>query len=163
MSYIDGPRGIGGWLTVFLVVMGLVSPLNGIFTTYSTLYGDPQVAAFYGTVWGKIEIAEWTIVGFAVAVCWGVVGRLITVFRWSSVMIAVAGIWTAGVVTSFLELLAVSWIAGMPFSQIAAGVGADLIRPFVFGAIWTAYLLRSERVANTYPKVENNEVGEVFE
>ena len=41
----------------------------------------------------------------------------------------------------------------------------DMFRALVYATIWTAYLLRSVRVANTYPRedADEAELTEVFE
>jgi hypothetical protein len=45
-----------------------------------------------------------------------------------------------------------------------AGWGYKLFQPLIYSAIWTAYLLRSERVANTYERYpDENELADVFE
>jgi len=151
MSNGDGElRGIGGWLAFFLVVMGVFSPLRVAVTLWTNLYEDPQVAAAYGANWPTLELVEWIIAGLTVAGCWFVVGRMILVKNWTSVRIAIVGIWVLAIGTIFVELVAVSWIAGIPMEQLTAGIVLEIARPVFFCLIWTGYLLKSVRVANTY-------------
>ena len=45
-----------------------------------------------------------------------------------------------------------------------AGASTELVRALIFGGIWTAYFLRSERVANTYARPgEPDALAEVFD
>jgi hypothetical protein len=164
MSNGDGElRGIGGWLAFFLVVMGVFSPIRVVATMWTNLYQDPQVAAAYGPAWPTLELVEWIIAGLTIAGCWLVVGRMILVKNWTSVRIMILGIWVLAIGTTFVELIAVSWIAGIPFEQLSAGVVMELARPVFFCLIWTGYLMKSERVANTYNRDGlDQEVAEVF-
>ena len=164
MSYLDGPRGVGGWLALFLLAIGLFSPATAVFGLLSTMYGNRQLEVFYGPSWSALLTAEWTLVAISLLGCWAIVWRMMFVFRWSSVIFAVVGIWCVGVAASLVEVLIVGWIAGVPLGKMANGLGPELIRPIVFDTVWTAYLLKSQRVANTYPRHSEDEaVSEVFE
>lgn len=158
-------RGIGGWLAFFLVVIGVFSPLRVAGTLWTNLYGDPSVAAAYGAAWPTLELAEWIIAGLTLAGCWFVVWRLYRVRNWTSVRIAIAGIWLLALGTIFVEMVAVAWIAGIPLDQLGAGLVAELVRPIIFCLVWTAYLLKSVRVANTYDRdgLGTGETAEVFQ
>jgi len=165
METNDGePRGVGGWLGFFVITIALLGPLRLVVTASISLYGDPQVAAAYGATWPRIQMAEWAIIAGSLLVHWFVAWRLWKVHVWSSVRIALAGIWALAIGGTLLDLLAVSLIAGIPFDALAgATLGPKTVQPFFFCALWTAYFLRSERVANTYARAATGEgVAEVF-
>jgi len=156
-------RGVGGWLGFFVVVIAIISPLRLLIGAYINLYTDPQVALAYGALWPSIQAAEWSIIGAALLVHAFITWRLLRVQRWSSVRITIVLIWLLAAGVTWIELVAVSMIAQLPLAALADGIVLEMARPFIFCLIWTAYLLRSERVANTYPRhAAAEEVAEVF-
>lgn len=156
-------RGVGGWLGFFVVVIAILSPLRLLISAYINLYADPQVALAYGPLWPRIQAAEWAIIGAALLVHAFIAWRLLKVHRWSSVRITIVLIWLLATGVTWIELVAVSMIAQLPLAALAEGIVVELARPFIFCLVWTAYLLRSKRVANTYPRhAEAEEVAEVF-
>ena len=155
--------GIGGWLTFFLIVIGLLSPIR-ILVEIVSLTGDPAVAAAFGESWGLIAPAEWVLSGIQLAVCAVIVWRLLKVETWQTVRIVIAGLWIANLAVPLVEVVFVAFAAGIPVGQIIAGGGIEVIRGPIFAAIWTAYFLRSERVANTYARPgQADELAEVFD
>jgi len=158
----DELKGVKGWLLTFVIIMTVVSPLAVLVLTIRDLYGDPLIQSAYGELWGSIEMFEWTHTIILILCGWFVGWRLVVIHNWTSVRIAIAGIWLLAVGGTLTELLGVSLIAGIPFGTLlGASVGPSLFRPLVFCTIWTAYLLKSERVANTYR--DPGEQAEVFE
>lgn len=155
-------RGVKGWLLTFVIIVSVVSPLAVIILVTRDLYGDPYIAVAYGEIWRSIETFEWLHTVVVILACWFVAWRLVAVHNWMSVRIAIAGIWLIAVGGVLTELLGISLIAGIPFGELlGASVGPELIRPLIFCGIWTAYLLKSQRVENTYRGGE--EQAEVFE
>jgi len=158
----DELRGVKGWLLTFVIIIAVVSPLALIILIFRDIYGDPMIALAYGPLWGTIELFEWTHTAVVILGCWFIAWRLVYVHNWTSVRIAIAGIWLVAVGGALTELLGVSLITGIPFGDLlGASVGPELIRPLIFCGIWTAYLLKSQRVANTYR--DAGEQAEVFE
>ena len=162
MAYGDPDgAGIGGWLAFFVLVMAVFTPLGMIFTTASSLYGDPAVANAYPGLWGMIQAYEWALAAIVIAGCWYIAWRLNKAQVWRTVQITIIGIWVIAIGSMFADFVGISLITGLPMSAMAAGAGAEIVRPFIFCTLWTAYFLRSKRVANTYPRHEE-EVAEVF-
>jgi hypothetical protein len=158
----DELRGVKGWLAAFVVIIAAVSPgwaaiqiYNGLYTGNAALLGDvPFIAA--------LRTVGWSTVGFAALVGWFVAYRLLAVHNWTSVRIAVVGVWLASVGTIVLQYVGITYYVGLPADAFLLDAGPrDFIRPFIFGIVWTAYLLKSERVRNTYRGVEED--VEVFE
>ncbi|MEA3014418.1 MAG: hypothetical protein QOD42_2963 [Sphingomonadales bacterium] len=155
-------RGVGGWLATFVVILAVISPLFSIFQVYQALYADPVVAAGYAEAWTTIQAFEWSLVAVCALAAWFAAYRLVSVHNWLSVKIAIFTIWAIAIGGTVAELAGVSWITGLSAGLILAEGGTGLIvRPIIFCLIWTTYLLRSERVANTYRGSDGQ--AEVFE
>ena len=146
------PSGIGGWLLVFLLSLGIATPLSGAARVYFVSVGlrlFPNGASRDSSL--ILSFESGIAVLHAIA-CWCVVWRLSCVRRWSSVLLARTALWV-------LPLIRV--IAARSFSVIALGSApsylfraavSELIGPAVSATLWTAYLLRSRRVRATYPR-----------
>jgi hypothetical protein len=158
----DELKGVKGWLAAFVIIIAAVSPGWSAVQVYQALHtGD---AAFLADVpiFATLRNVAWGTVAFAAAIGWFVAYRLLAVRNWTSVRIAIAGVWLASVGTLVIEYLAITWILGLPGDMVLFSAGPqNFIRPFAFGLIWTAYLLKSRRVENTYRGGE--EQAEVFE
>jgi hypothetical protein len=59
------------------------------------------------------------------------------------------------------ELMGVALISGAPVGMLIGYDARPLGQSLFFSLLWSAYLLRSKRVANTYER-EDAQVGEVF-
>ena len=154
--------GIGGWLTFFLVVLGILSPLRILLET-AQLHLDPNVRAVLGDNWPLLMSIEWLLSGAQLACLAFMVWRMINVQVWQSVRIVIAGLWILSIAIPVVELVMVSVIGGFALGELLEGSGLTLFQSLIFSSIWTAYLLRSERVANTYPETAGgDEVAEVF-
>ena len=155
-------RGVGGWLAFFLVTLGIFTPLAFIVTGYQVL-ADPQVAVAYGDVWPTLRNAEIAFIAFVLAILWFACWRFLNVFNWTTVRIGIATLWVLAPLNVFGETFLVSRIAGLDFNELLAETpGPDMVRPFIYATIWTAYLLHSQRVRNTYGGGADESVGEVF-
>lgn len=161
---MDGElRGVKGWLLTFVIIMAVVSPLLGTILAYIELYtGDaaylpdiPQVA--------QLRLFTWVLVAVDAAIGWFAVYRLLAIHNWLSVQITIACVWIGSVGIMVVALFGVTTITGASVGDLLAESGGPraIIQPFGFALIWTAYLLKSERVANTYRNPE--EQAEVFE
>jgi hypothetical protein len=160
---MDGElKGVGGWLLTFIIIMAVISPAISALMVYNALYGDPMIAFAYGENWPTVQSFEWSLLAVGAVVGWLVAWRLYAVRNWRSVQLAIAGIWIASLGTNLMEIWGVAWITGIPLGMLLAASGPMvLIRPFIFGIVWTAYLLKSVRVRNTYRGVEED--VQVFE
>jgi hypothetical protein len=162
MAYEGEVRGVGGWLVFFILVMAAISPLISIVQVYSELYGAPFAGLDDDPLLSMSRTFAWALVAVTTAIGWFVAYRLISVHNWTSVKLAIAGIWLVGVGGMVAEYVGVTFISGMPLDALLAETGPrGVIQPFIFGLIWTSYLLKSERVANTYRGAE--EQAEIFE
>ena len=154
--------GVGGWLTFFLIGLGVLSPLI-VIAALASLYTDPQVAVSYGDAWPLLEKIEWLLTAVQLGLLWYMAWRLLKVHVWQSVRIVIGGIWVVALGMPMLETMSVCLVGGVPFDAIGPLVIGEFVRGLIYCAIWTAYFLRSERVANTYLRQENPEaMAEVF-
>ena len=154
--------GIKGWLLVFLITLGVITPIDNLVAVLS-LTSDPNMAAAYGDQWSSLQRAEWILVLITCAGCWFLVWRMVNVRRWSSVQLTIPGLWILTVGGLVAETIAVKSITGIPLDALISGMGAELVRPFVYSIVWSAYLATSKRVKNTYPKQgSEEEIAEVF-
>ena len=129
------PVGMGGWLAVFVVTLGLnaavslvvVGLLADDLLKATGPMADPRMHRY---LIAAAALGLWRSAGYAFLV-WRLIGSR---SRWTP-RLAIAGIWLIGPGL---------WLAeGATLSRAAIG-------PFVYAAVWTAYLLRSDRVASTY-------------
>ena len=157
------PRGIGGWLGLFVAIIAVISPIRIVVESAINLYGEPETAAAFGDRWPSIQLAAWSTTAIALLGTSFLAWRLIRVRNWQTVRLVIAGIWLLGIVTPIIDFGTVAWITGFPFSELAGELGPELVRPIIFCSVWTAYLLASKRVRNTYPRVaEGSEAARIF-
>ena len=143
-------RGIGGWLAFFLVTLGLITPISSLLSV-GALAADPAAAAGYGEAWSTLIAFEWAMAGITAAAAWFAVWQFFKVKRRRTVRIAIAVLWLMATIALVVEPIGVAALAGITYGDLFEQTPADFVRPVVYSTIWTAYLLKSVRVANTYP------------
>ncbi|MDB5719855.1 MAG: hypothetical protein JWP15_473 [Alphaproteobacteria bacterium] len=154
--------GVGGWLALFAFGTGVIAPLRVARDLTGLMEGDNQAAAAqFGALWTFLLAAEWVISLLTIATCWFMVWRLYNLERWSTVRIVIAGIWSIGLGRSLIEIWL--WSLVLDTSVIVEELGPIVGLGVAYGLIWTAYFLRSRRVANTYRRdVGDEQVGDTF-
>ena len=149
-----------GWLAFFLVTLGVLSPLNAGFALFQTV----TAPSLMGDQWSAIRTIYMIGNGSIIVIAWFITWRLLRVRTWQSVRIAVAGLCVVAIFPHAFEIIAGSVVTGASIGSLVAGWGYRLFQPLIYSTIWTAYLLRSERVANTYERYPaEDELAEVFE
>ena len=155
-------RGVGGWLLTFVIIMAVISPAVSAIMVYVELYtGDaaylPDLPEF-----NQLKLFTWILFAVDAAIGWFAAWRLVAIHNWRSVQIAIACIWIGSIGLLVVGFVGVMQITGLSFSEVMAASGPrGIVQPLIFSLIWTAYLLKSERVANTYRNPD--EQAEVFE
>jgi hypothetical protein len=164
MAYTDpGGDGVGGWLSVFVVMVGIFSPLRMLIDIIS-LYSDPSVAYLDSGTWSQLQLLVWGITLISVAGWWYICWRLFSRQYWATVRIAIILIWVIGIGGLIAQIGGLSAISGVPVSYLVERLGFWAYQPAAFTILWTAYFLLSKRVANTYPRSPDaDEAGQVFE
>ena len=155
--------GVGGWLLFFVIVLAVLSPLRLVVETAMLLAEEAELAAVFGESFDSVVRFEWALAALIIGVFWFLAWRLVKVHVWRSVQLTIAGIWLMGPVAGLAEVALIAAMVEVPAGDLSAGIGVALLQPTVFCIVWTAYLLKSERVANTYLKPGHvRDVGEVF-
>ena len=167
MAYTDHEgsgvgAGVGGWLMLLVLALGVFRPLAVAVSVYVNLYADPKVALAYGSVWPAIQLFEWLLNGAMIAGCWYLVWRLNRRQVWRTVQITIAGLWLVALGYQLADMAGVSLIAGVAPERLLPFVVGPIVQSILFCTLWTAYLLRSKRVANTYLRQDGSGIAEVF-
>jgi hypothetical protein len=167
MAYTDHDgsgvgAGVGGWLMFLVLVLGIFRPLAVVVSIYANLYADPKVALAYGPVWPAIQLFEWLLNAAMIAGCWYLVWRLYRIQVWRTVQITIAGLWLVSLIYQLVDLAGISLIAGVAPERLISYVARPIVQSVIFSVLWTAYLLRSKRVANTYLRQGEGGIAEVF-
>jgi len=142
--------GVGGWLAFFVITLAVLSPLGTIAALFGNLYANPAVAQAYGARWPLVQTIEWTITAAVVAGSWFMAWRLMRVHTPATLRIVRIGLPLCFLLPALLETAVIAVLIGQPFATMFAAVLPQLIRPVVYVVVWSLYLARSERVANTY-------------
>ncbi len=152
--YGAGATGIAGWLG--LLWLSLLVLLPGLAALAATrLYGRPGLMLLPEEMFRSLEIVQWSAAAVTAALCWFLAWRLSKRALWRSVEIVVAGLWVYAIVIKGGQFAAVSIVTAVPLSAMIENGWTSLALPILFAAAWTAYLLRSRRVATTYKRADS--------
>lgn len=146
-------RGVGGWLLFFLLTFAVFTPIRTgieVFVELGNAGADPDAAA-----------GAWLWLGAYLIFTWAITAWFVLVRRWSSVLLMIAVMWLE-TLFGIASLVFLPAYEGAPAD--GALIGFQAVTAFVYPTIWTAYLLKSVRVANTYPRRPGDEdLPQVFE
>lgn len=149
MAYDDRAlRGVGGWLAFFVLTLALFGPARGALQL-AALLSQPTPPAFAET-WSMVRAVSVLEFLLNTALSWFLTWRLIQVQNAATPRIVVIGLWAAALVLQPAALLLLAAVGGLPANLILAGAGGSLFQGVCYALIWTLYLQRSVRVANTY-------------
>ena len=145
-------HGVGGWLGLLVVGLTILGPLlggsrlSGAFTNAE--FQTPQLVTF--SPWLSYKTYIWVIFGITalISFCTGV---LLFRFKPSSVRIAIASLWVVGPGGATAYIVAANSVFRKDIaSAMSQAMWPSVIAAGIAAAIWTAYLLCSKRVKNTY-------------
>jgi hypothetical protein len=158
----DALYGVGGWLMFLVVIIGIISPLRVLVETAANLNIDAATAATLGPNWGTYVGLTWVIAAITVAGAAALAWRMYKVHTPQTLKIAKVGLWVLAFAPSFADMAA----SAILFPDImGAYFGGDFAiqfaKLFVFPTVWTLYLFRSRRCANTYGGAEKD-AREIF-
>ena len=148
----EAPKGVGGWLTFLIIVLSVLNPLANIGMLAAELRRVEQETPYLLEIPVFIHYKwfSWALVLACSAIGIAAGYTLWKKHVWKSVRLAMIAIWVMGPLATVLVALYIY----MSFGSMAAEAGGEiigsLIRSLLFAGIWTAYLLRSKRVRNTY-------------
>jgi hypothetical protein len=143
--------GVAGWLRFLVIILLYISPLRAFGNTANEVTETERAYPMLvdNTVWENLLMVTWSITSLSILALIYAGICLRSVHHRSSVNIAIGVIWFVGPICGILLQIAADSISGTNAEVGASEVGA-LFGSALFAATWTAYLLLSKRVANTY-------------
>ena len=147
-------KGIRGWLAALLVAIGVIGPLYYGLSIRFALSAQDTLARFGAEALPlyRAQTVIWSLSLFKLALAWSIAGAMLRFRTRAALRFAIAGIWLLGVGTVFFEWAGFALAGWEPETAplwlsaiVRAALGLVLVIPA------TLYLLRSHRVANTYP------------
>ena len=143
------PKGVGGWLLLLILILTVFGPIWRAFRNFQKWEGLNQTAGEYATTaeYGTLQVISWA--GYAVATLIGLAAGLLLwkIHRPLTVKIAIAAFWLMGPGIGLIIYLVGLYAVGEP---AALSDLQFLWAPIASAVLWTAYLLKSKRVRNTY-------------
>lgn len=154
-------QGIDGWLLVFLVLIGGVTPVANLVLFFIGRMNMARFEARYGPTPLNVTIADWAFGAIEVAIPLFILWRMIARKEWRSVQIAVAGIWLLFVGVPVLDFVIGELQYPGSFDRFMTMVAPGLSRGAFLASGAMLYLFTAKRVANTYPR--HTDLAEIFE
>lgn len=144
---------VRGWLALLVVAMCLLGPLKTIGQNSNNITtAEKDVPSLLGmTEWLVYKQASWVFVGLVCVTLFFGGWKLWKRHQRSSVYLAIAALWIANFLALAGDYVVTNAILG-PDVFVAAGGDYFLaiMQTFIAPVVWTAYLLLSRRVKNTY-------------
>ena len=156
--------GVGGWLAFFIITLclnALASPLAALaIASGMNAPVRPSGAAWSGYVAVNLLIGVVKAVAYAF-MAW----RLNARQEPGTPRLVIKLLWALVLLPPLVDAAAAALLLDVSAHDAGVAFGAGMFRPLIYAAIWTAYLLRSERVANTYTpgRAEDEALAAVFE
>lgn len=155
-------KGVGGWLGFLVVILGIISPIRLILETAINLDIDTDVEQMLGPNWPAYQIITWIIAAITVGGVLLLAYRLVYVRRHSTIGFVIKGLWVLALAPLLLDLV----ISSIMFPQLSdsllvPSLLGDIAKSAIFATIWSLYLAKSRRVANTYV-VDETEAKRIF-
>lgn len=147
-------KGVGGWLAFLVISMAVLSPVRTCFGYYRDIVLTEQNLNLSGNpVWETYTTIVLVLVVTACALFFLAAYRLYRQHVWRSVRFAIIAMWMACTGMDVIGMVLLYFIFGGEFVSMAwkSGMG-EVIKGLVYPAVWTLYLLKSQRVRNTYRK-----------
>ena len=145
--------GVGGWLAVFVVTFALILPIAPIIVIARSVLGTIVAFDVPGLPgWLSYRAVAAALCGLQIALCWFVAWRLFRVRTWNSVRLTIIAILIVCPGFVLLDMLAAATFFGVPLNALPRAYAGGIGRNAAYTIIWIAYFLRSQRVANTYPR-----------
>ncbi|MBF8177835.1 DUF2569 family protein [Herminiimonas contaminans] len=144
--------GVGGWLTLLIIIFMVLSPLLG----FGSLYGMiKDVESLYSgqlldSKWASFKQETWIIYAISASVSFAAGYRLLKIHKSESVRFAIIANWLVGPIANVAYVISGALLLNLRVTdQIHASIGS-IAGSCIVASLWTAYLLRSKRVKNTY-------------
>ena len=152
--------GVGGWLSFLVVSLFALGPIFGFIMNFGEIARtEDQFPDLTGSdLWSRLKVVMWSFFAAQVAISVYAAHRLNNRLVPASVPIAILCLWVSGPILNFLAAVAVSNMNGESIvgsNEVATGI----FRSGLTSTIWTAYLLLSRRVKNTYRGAKSQRVS----
>lgn len=149
-------RGVGGWLRLFVIILTVISPIRMVIQTESMLRLAPAVEAQMGSEWALYVGFTWLLVTVMIAAFYYFAYRLIWVQNRATVRIVIRGLWivTAGGLALDFLVSGILWPEAL--LQFESEYVVGVVQTLIFPTVWSLYLVKSQRVANTYVDDESD-------
>jgi hypothetical protein len=145
--------GVGGWLAVFLLTFAVILPIAPIRAILHSLYGITAAIDLPGLPgWLHYRTVAVALCTVEIAICWLVAWRLLRVRNWNTVRLTIIGILLISPGFVLIDMAAATTFFGVPVAALPKAYAGGLGRAAAYSIIWITYFLRSQRVANTYPR-----------
>jgi hypothetical protein len=145
--------GVGGWLALFLVTFAVIVPIAPLLIIARSAFAGGIVVHVAGLPdWLSYRAVAAMICAAQVAFCWFAAWRLLRVRHWNSVRLAICTILIVAPGYVLIDMLAATAFFGVPVGVLPKAYAGGMTRALAYSVIWIAYFLRSQRVANTYPR-----------
>jgi hypothetical protein len=144
-------KGIGGWLMFFMITL-VLSALRGIgefsnlqdqiYLTNPELFTHTEFQSYMQL----LQAFTWIAAAIFIATCFS----LYKFRNWSTVKSTIIAIWIAGPIIATVASFAMPFMISGATNNISSEDVIPLVGAYFYALIWTAYLLKSKRVKNTY-------------
>ncbi|WP_018719510.1 DUF2569 family protein [Arhodomonas aquaeolei] len=159
--------GVGGWLLLLTVGLTILGPLMGL----GRLAGEFQAAEKMNpglatsSQWLQYKEYSWWVAGIAAVISFCAGYRLWKIHAVESVRFAVLALWIIGPGATIAQAVVMVIVFGGRAATAGPKMVGGLLGSLIVASIWTAYLLRSRRVQNTYkrplaPRAESETEGQ---
>jgi hypothetical protein len=144
-------KGVGGWLSLLVFILGIISPIRIVLTTGVSLNIPVDVEQSLGPNWAGYEIMCWVLAAIAASGAVYLAYRLKEVHSRSTVALVIKGLWILSFAPPLVDLLlSLVLFPHMSNALLDSTLAAELAKGLIFPTIWSLYLMKSVRVANTY-------------
>ena len=145
--------GVGGWLVLFLVTFAVILPIAPLLIIARSAFAGGVVVHVAGLPdWLSYRAVAAMVCAAQVALCWFSAWRLLRVRQWNSVRLTIIAILIVAPGYVLIDMLAATAFFGVPVGALPRAYVGGMTRAAAYSIIWIAYFLRSQRVANTYPR-----------
>lgn len=152
LSPASGPKGVGGWLLLLIVVLAVYTPVMGFRNLYYDFIVSAQVLPVLESnpAWVQYRSAVWIVFGVLCLFCFAAGYALWRIHKPMTVHFAIGVIWLAGPFVPVMYAAIAAAVFPLGFAQAIKPFYPAIAATAVQSAIWTGYLLKSVRVKNTY-------------
>jgi hypothetical protein len=163
MAYRDEEiSGMRGWLLFFFLTLAVIQPLLLIYRLLVSVGAASDVVISAG--WSAYIVAIRFLFIAILLASWLLAARLWFVRNWATVRIVIGVIWVLNLGAALFDGVAMITLLGVDTGSALEVSAGGLARGMVYCIVWTAYLLRSRRVANTYDRYpDEDRLAAVFD